>query len=122
MSEPGAEGEGSAFLTESATHDARVVELCRENPDEYIALTKAIHTDTQRKILYALVNGLGDASYTELESITTVSRRSLRKHVCRLEEAGIVERIEDRFSLVSFASFEVRVLAQHMVYCYDEQL
>lgn len=122
MSEPveGAEGNPSTLMGWSS--DARIAELCRENAEEYIRLTEAIHNDTQRKILYTLVNGLGDASYGELEQTTTVSRRSLRKHVSRLEEAGIVDRMDSNFSLISFTSFEIKALAQHLVYCYDEQL
>jgi DNA-binding transcriptional ArsR family regulator len=123
MSNPdtaGAEGNPSTLMGWSS--DARIAELCRENPEAYIGLTEAIHNSTQRKILYTLVNGLGDASYTELDQTTTVSRRSLRKHISRLEDAGLVERTDSNYSLVSFTSFEVRVLAQHLIYCYDEQL
>jgi len=119
----GEEGYPSTLVHRSTTSqaDAELLEIQRENPDRYIALMDAIHNDTQRKILYSLVNGLGESSYRDLERITTVSRRTLRKHVSRLEDNNIVERRDANFSIVSFPSVEIRALVQHVVYCYDNQ-
>jgi len=119
----GAEGNPSDDLTGFGWDaETELAQLQREHAEEFLALGEAIHHDTQRKILYGLVNGLGEASYHDLEAITTVSRRSLRKHVKRLEDKGLVERIDSRHYVIGFASYETRVLAQHLVYCYDEQM
>jgi len=122
-SKRGAEGNPSDDLAGIGwSSDGELTRLQAEHSAEYIALTEAIHTDTQRKILYGLVDGLGEASYRDLERITTVSRRSLRKHVKRLEEKGLVERVNSRSYVIGFTSYETRILAQHIVYCYDEQM
>jgi len=123
MHDLGAEGYPSGVLHGRDTQrDAEVVQLQRDHASEYIGMTEALHHDTQRKILYALVNGLGEVSYYEIEAITTVSRRSLRKHVSALEEQNIVKRINSRSHIIAFRSYEIRVLAQHLIYCYEEQL
>ena len=101
-------------------HD-EIGELQETHAAEFIALTEAIHTETQRRILYGLVDCLGDASYVELDKYTTVSRRSLRKHLSRLEEKDIVDRRDANFGLVAFSSHEVKALTQHLLYCYEEK-
>jgi len=121
QSKEGAEGYPSGLVRGRTTEaDAELTQLQRENATEYLALMEAIHHDTQRKILYGLVDGLGEASYRDLEAITTVSRRTLRKHTQRLEDDGIVERRDVNIGMVSFPSYELRALAQHMIYCYEE--
>lgn len=82
---------------------------------------QAIHTDTQRKILAAMVHGVGEASYRDIREYVTVSDRSIRKHVGRLEELGLVERLDARVQIVAFPSRELRALASHVVHCYYNQ-
>jgi len=99
-----------------------VYEIQRKRTEEYVGIMEALTTNTQRKILYGLVNGLGEASYRDLDQITTVSKRSLRRHASRLEQKGIVERRDANLGVISFPNYEVRVLAQHILYCYEDQL
>jgi len=120
----GAEGYPSTLVHEESTNeaDAELLEIQRNRTEEYIGLMEALNTDTQRKILYGLVDGLGEASYRDLEHITTVSKRSLRKHTQRLESKGIVERRDANYGIVSFPDHKIRALAQHVLYCYEDQL
>jgi len=116
----GAEGNPSTLVGYSAGQE--IYEIQRNRTEEYIGIMDALNTDTQRKILYGLVDGLGEASYRDLDHITTVSKRSLRKHASRLEEKGIVERRDANYGIVSFPDHEIRALAQHALYCYEDQL
>ena len=102
--------------------DAQLIELQRERADQYLTLMRALEQPTQRKILHALVNGLGDATYREIEAITTVGKRAIRKHVRRLEDEGIVQRIDAQTYIISFTSYEVRALAQHTLHLHEQQL
>lgn len=102
--------------------DGRLIELQRKHNSEYLTLIQALDQPTQRKILHALVNGLGDASYREIEAITTVGKRAIRKHIRRLEDEGIVERIDAQTYIIAFGSYEIRALAQHALHLHEQQL
>lgn len=116
----GAEGKASGLVGYTAGQE--IYEIQRDRTEEYVGMMNALDIDTQRKILYGLVDGLGEASYRDLERITTVSKRSLRKHAQRLESKGIVERRDANLGVVSFPDHEIRALAQHVLYCYEDQL
>lgn len=95
--------------------------LREENPRAVFALTNAVQKDTQRKILAALTLGLCGSTYEELDKYLTVSKRTQRKHVKKLEENGIVERVDSRSTAISFVSNEMEVLAAEMVSLYHSQ-
>lgn len=96
----------------------RVLEIQRQHPDEYLNTMQAIHHDTQRRFIHALVHGRGDATYREIRQLANVSQRTLRKHAKKLEEMGLVERIHDFMTLVRVVSQEVLVLLEHALECY----
>lgn len=84
----------------------------------YSSLVDAVRHDTQRKILAAVYDGMGGVSYDEIDRYVTVGRRTVRKHLKKLEDADVLERSTGRSGAVSFASFEAEALAEHVLGCY----
>lgn len=101
-----------------ASANARLVELQREHPDQYLAIMNAVQHDTQRRFMHAITRGNGDATYREIRRIANVSQRTLRKHAKKLEDMELVERIHDFMTLVRVVSQEVLVLMEHALECY----
>lgn len=92
--------------------------LQRQHPEAHLTVTNAVQHDTQRRIIHALVHGLGDATYNEIRELSTVGDRTIRKHVARLEDAGIVRREQSWIGLVTVAGEDVLRLMEHALDCY----
>lgn len=84
-----------------------------KQPSEYFAVVNAVQHDTQRKILYSLVQGSGATTYDEIRSVVNVGKRTVRKHAQKLEEKNIVDRPDHNTTALRFTSIEVRALATH---------
>lgn len=125
MSIEGAEGTPSGVPTfttagdvdESSTGD-ELLQMQETHSDLFFAATGAMDHDTQRKVLQAVYDGFGSVTYDEIESYVTVSRRTVRKHVGRLEEKGLLERVDSRSYAVAFPCFEAEALVEHALKCY----
>lgn len=92
---------------------AKTFKAIEANPAEYFATVNAVQHDTQRRILYALVQGSGVTDRDEIAEVANVSDRTVRKHTNRLEEHDLVERPDHNTTAVRFASVEARALATH---------
>jgi predicted transcriptional regulator len=124
MSKEGAEHPHSGvplFTTageEQPSRSDQLLEYQTEHPKLWFSLCDAVRHDTQRSILTAIQDGMGSCTYDEIERYASVQRRTIRKHVKKLEENGIVERIDSRSYAISYVNFEVEVLASHALDCY----
>jgi DeoR/GlpR family transcriptional regulator of sugar metabolism len=97
---------------------SELVKIQRQHPEQFFTCVKAAEHDTQRKILHATLQGRGSTDYDEIRQLSTVCDRTLRKQVNKLEENGLIERVNSRVVRIAFTSFEVRVLVAHTLDCY----
>lgn len=96
----------------------QLVRYQRQHPQEYFAAMNAVQHDTQRRIVHAIVHGLGDATYSEIRELSNVGDRTIRKHVSKLEENGLVERRRGWITMVVVESSVVLALLEHALECY----
>ena len=108
----GVEGYPSTLVRGGTTQN-ELIETQRENPSEYLSAINAVQHDTQRRLVWALVQNNGRVSYKELESLTTVSERTQRKHVSNLVEMNLISRVDANFTFIEFASIEAEALLRH---------
>jgi Cdc6-like AAA superfamily ATPase len=88
-----------------------VYQLQREHPELFLRICKRMQNNTQRGVLTAVANK-EVATYEDMEDVTTVSRRSLRNAVNRLEEDGIVSKRNSRMVVVSFPNDHTELLVK----------
>jgi len=118
-----AERDRSGVLpTGDAEYDARVVHLQRENPDLYFAAVNAVQQQTQREILHGLAQQSGEITYDILDEYVTVQKRTVRKHAKKLEENGLIERIDSRSYRLAFASDTARILGHEALRAFFNKL
>lgn len=108
----GVEGYPST-LVHGTTTGTELVEVQRENPGVYLEAMNAVQHDTQRRLVWALVQNDGRVSYNELKTLTNVSERTQRKHVTNLVEQDLINRVDANFTFIEFASFEAEILLRH---------
>jgi predicted transcriptional regulator len=124
MSKQGAEGGPSGVptyasgATEEQTLAEQLQEYQLEHADLWFEAIDAVRHETQRAILTALQDGMGGCTYDELYGWCSVSKRTVRKHVTNLENAGLVQRVNSRSHAVSYASHEAETLVSHALDCY----
>jgi DeoR/GlpR family transcriptional regulator of sugar metabolism len=73
----------------------------------------AVQHDTQRRIVWALVQNDGRVSYQQLDEFMTVSDRTRRKHVTTLESKDLLNRVDANFTFLEFASIEAEALIKN---------
>lgn len=112
-----AEGYPSDDLPGAVT-ETELTEIQKQHSREFFACTNAVQHETQRAILTALVHNSGECTYEMIEPYSHVSQRTVRKHVGKLEEQNVVDRIDSRSYRIAFTSLEVRALAAHALECY----
>jgi DNA-binding transcriptional ArsR family regulator len=119
-----AEGAPSGFQSFTTAADTqqntaeRLKQMQIENGDLWFAACDSVRKDTQRAILTAVNKGVGSCTRQELTEYTSVSDRTIRKHLGKLKEKELIETVESRTQAVSFASFEANVLVPHTLDCY----
>jgi len=124
----GAEGGPSGFpsfatagdVDEQPSRDERIITIQEANPDEYFAVVDAIRHQTQGKVLEALNLHRGSITKGELQKYVTVSDRTLRKHLTRLDERSLIDKDTSRTTVVSFASENVELLVAHGLACLSD--
>ena len=120
----GVEGGTSGVPTFSTANETQqsigeqLNELQIKHAELWFEACDAVRHQTQRTILTALQDGMGSCTYDELYNWCSVSKRTVRKHVTNLENAGLVERVNSRSHAVSYADFEAETLASHALDCY----
>lgn len=97
-------------LVHGEARPATVVDVQRENPELHFAAVNAVQTDTQRRILWKLAHYGDRATYADLTNVVTTSDRTVRKHVTRLDDAGIVNRVNANKVFIEFASKDAKIL------------
>lgn len=89
-----------------------------EHAELWFTACDAVRHDTQRGILTAIQEGIGGCTRQEIDRWVSVGDRAVRKHLQRLEERGLIERVDSRSHAVSYATFDVEVLVSHALDCY----
>jgi len=116
--------QGDNTVTEGAEHyrstlvhgegtKQDLLTIQRGNPAVYHAAMEAVNHNTQRRLVWALVQNDGRISYTELDAKIDVCDRTKRKHLQKLEEKSLVQRIDANYTFIEFASVEAKVLIHH---------
>lgn len=120
-----AEGGPSGFpsfttggdIEEQPSRAETIINLQESNPDQYFAVLDALRHDTQGKVLEALNIHRGSIPKEELAKYVTVSDRTLRKHLTRLDEQSLIDKDTSRTTVVSFESQDVELLVAHGLAC-----
>ena len=99
-----------------------LVEVQRENPEAYHESINAVQHDTQRRLIWAVIQNDGRVSYRELDDFVNVTERTQRKHLQKLEEAKLLQRIDANFTFVEFYSQDAEVLAHHALSTWYDRL
>lgn len=107
---PGVEGTPSTLVRGGTTRD--VLDVQREAPSTHFAAVDAVRHDTQRRIVWALATQNGRVTYDDLESVTTTSDRTVRKHASNLVDDGLIERTNANLVFFEFASPEAEILVR----------
>lgn len=105
------EGEPSTLLHGTTTEE-ELVRTHADNPGLVFDVYNSVQHNTQRRVLWALVQESGRVSYDELEPYMTVSQRSTRKHVSNLVDNDIINRIDANFTFIEFDSIAAEVLTK----------
>lgn len=109
-SAPGVEGGPSTLVRKDTSRD--VLDVQREEPATHFAAVDAVRHDTQRRIVWALATQNGRVTYDDLESVTTTSDRTVRKHASNLVDDGLIERTNANLVFFEFASPTAEILAR----------
>lgn len=109
-SERGVEGGPSTLVREATTETVADVE--RDRPAVHFAAVDAVRHDTQRRILWCLANQNGRVTYDDLESVTTTSDRTVRKHASKLVDDGLIDRTNANLVFFEFASPDAEILVR----------
>lgn len=102
-----------------AEHVIAIERIRRENPDVYRQFVISTGDKTSRRILAALVGNRGTATYSELDTVTGVSRDTIKRRLKPLRDAGAIEVSASRPPVVSFATEAAEVLASDALSYYD---
>lgn len=108
----GVEGSPSTLVHDGATQN-ELINTQRQNPTTYFAAMNAVQHNTQRRLVWALIQNNGRVSYNELKTLTTVSERTQRKHVSNLVDEDLINRVDANFTFIEFASIEAEALLKH---------
>jgi len=119
-SAPGVEGTPST-LVQGETTTRTVADVEREQPALHFAAADAVRHDTQRRILYTLASENGRVTYSDLESVTTTSDRTVRKHASKLVDADLITRTNANLVFFEFASDAAEILVrENLTRWYDQ--
>jgi len=94
-----------------------LIDLQQEQPERYFAAIDAVRHDTQRRIVFALVDA-GTATYNDLTEYADVSERTLRKHAARLAEVELIDRTDGGVATFAFSDRDARALCSHALSVY----
>jgi DNA-binding HxlR family transcriptional regulator len=94
-----------------------IISVQENQPETYFAVVDAIRHETQGKVLEALNLHRGSITKEELEKYLTVTDRTLRKHLTRLDKQSLIVKDTSRTTVVSFKSEDVELLVAHALSC-----
>jgi len=109
-------------LVHGTTTATELVEIQTENPVAYHESINAVQHDTQRRLVWAVVQNDGRVSYQELDEMLNVGDRTKRKHLQKLEEAELLQRIDSNFTFIEFYSRDAEVLLHHALSTWYDRL
>jgi DNA-binding transcriptional ArsR family regulator len=92
-----------------------VARLRYQYSDEYRTLMVAMADTTQRVILACLLEKGGVVTYEEIANWTSATKRTVKNHVYKLRDRGILEIQEGRPSTISFRNSDLRLLASDVL-------
>jgi DNA-binding transcriptional ArsR family regulator len=116
----GVEGTPSTLVQGEAT-TRTVADVEREQPAIHFATADAVRHDTQRRILHTLASENGRVTYSDLESVTTTSDRTVRKHASKLVDANLITRTNGNLVFFEFASDAAEILVrENLTRWYDQ--
>lgn len=75
----------------------------------------AMADTTQRVILACLLEKGGVVTYEEIADWTSATKRTVKNHVYKLRDRGILEIQEGRPSTISFRNSDLRLLASDVL-------
>lgn len=96
-------------------HLVTVERLRRENPGEFALLASAVRDDNRRPIVAAVVHYGGSATYDDIETYTSCTRRTVRNHAYALRDAGVLELENSRVTVAAFKTETLAVLAEDIL-------
>jgi len=109
-------------LVHGSSTPAELVKIQTENPVAYHESINAVQHDTQRRLVWAVVQNDGRISYQELDELLSVGDRTKRKHLQKLEDAELLQRIDSNFTFIEFYSQDAEVLLHHALSTWYDRL
>ena len=109
-------------LVYGSTTPTELIKIQTENPTTYHEAINAVQHETQRRLIWAVVQHDGRVSYKEMDDYLTVSARTKRKHMQKLEENDLLQRIDANFTFVEFHSDVAEVLLHHALTTWYDRL
>lgn len=95
-----------------------VSDVIAENPASHFRAVDAVRHDTQRRILYVVTAVDNPATYNTISEYTDRSTRTVRKHAQRLEEQGLINRVNSGSASFYPADETADVLIRHALTLY----
>ena len=109
-------------LVHGSNTPTELVSVQRNNPETYHETINAVQHNTQRRLIWAVIQNEGRVSYNELDGFVNVSERTQRKHLAKLEDADVLNRIDANFTFIEFASQEAKILSHHALSTWYDRL
>jgi len=109
-------------LVHGSTTAGELVKVQTDNPEQYHAAINAVQHNTQRRLVWAVIQNDGRISYNELERFVNVTERTQRKHLSNLESDKLLQRIDANFTFVEFYSDTAKVLLHHALSTWYDRL